>query len=141
MRKMPALVFSRNGKEETTVLPPSLFVPQPCFLDLAFFLTYLQGCQMAYFQTKIPIWINVRGSYNERWGVYFMAIWSILLQFGILCGHMVYFMVLWYIFPVLVYYTKKNLATLLISRLVPILAFCLSQTLNPYNFAAVTMQR
>jgi hypothetical protein len=30
--------------------------------------------------------------------LYFMAIWSILPQFGIFCGHLVYFMVSWYIF-------------------------------------------
>jgi hypothetical protein len=30
----------------------------------------------------------------------------------IFCGHLVYFMVIWYIFPVLVWCTKKNLATL-----------------------------
>jgi hypothetical protein len=28
-------------------------------------------------------------------------------------GHLVYFVIIWYIFPVLVYCTKKNLATLL----------------------------
>jgi hypothetical protein len=31
--------------------------------------------------------------------VYFMAMWSNLWQFGIFCGHLVYFMVTWYIFP------------------------------------------
>jgi hypothetical protein len=57
--------------------------------------------------------------------VYVTAVWSIVRQFGIfgtfgiLCGHLVYtwghvvyFMVIWYIFPVLVCCTKKNLATL-----------------------------
>jgi hypothetical protein len=28
----------------------------------------------------------------------FMAIWSILRSFGIVCGHFVQFMVIWYIF-------------------------------------------
>jgi uncharacterized membrane protein YesL len=41
-----------------------------------------------------------------------MAIWSILLPFSIFCGHLLYFVVIWYIFPVLVCYTNKNLATL-----------------------------
>jgi hypothetical protein len=49
-----------------------------------------------------------------------MAIWSILLPFGLFCGYLVYFVVIWYmhflvigfIFPVLVCYMKKNLATL-----------------------------
>jgi hypothetical protein len=31
--------------------------------------------------------------------VYFMAIGSILRPLGIICGHMVYFMVIWYSFP------------------------------------------
>jgi hypothetical protein len=44
--------------------------------------------------------------------VIFKALWSILRPFGIFCGHLVYFMVSWYIVPVLVYCTKKNLATL-----------------------------
>jgi hypothetical protein len=29
----------------------------------------------------------------------FMAIWSILQPFGIFCGNVVYFMVIWYTFP------------------------------------------
>jgi hypothetical protein len=36
--------------------------------------------------------------------VYFTAIWYILWHFGIFCGHLVFF-------PVLVFCTKKNLAT------------------------------
>jgi hypothetical protein len=31
-----------------------------------------------------------------------MAIWSIARPFGIFGGHLVYFMVIWYIFPILV---------------------------------------
>jgi hypothetical protein len=42
----------------------------------------------------------------------FYAIWYILLPFGIVYGHLVYFLVIWYIFPVLVRCNKKNLATL-----------------------------
>jgi hypothetical protein len=38
--------------------------------------------------------------------VYFMAIWSILRPFGLFCGNLVCF------FPFLVFYAKKNLATL-----------------------------
>jgi hypothetical protein len=40
--------------------------------------------------------------------VYFMAIWSILRPFGIFCSHLVYFTVIWYIFPFLVCCTKKK---------------------------------
>jgi hypothetical protein len=44
--------------------------------------------------------------------VYFMAIWSILLQFGMFYGYLVNFMVYSIFPPVLVCCTKKNLATL-----------------------------
>jgi hypothetical protein len=44
--------------------------------------------------------------------VYFMDIWSILHPFGMFFAHMVYFVVVWYIFSLLVCYSKKNLATL-----------------------------
>jgi hypothetical protein len=43
--------------------------------------------------------------------VYFMTIWSIFQPLEIFYGHLVYFLVIWYIFPVLVFRTKKNLAT------------------------------
>jgi hypothetical protein len=45
--------------------------------------------------------------------VYLMAIWFLSRPFGIFCGYLEYFIVLWYIFPVLVCCSKKNLATLL----------------------------
>jgi hypothetical protein len=48
----------------------------------------------------------------------FMDSWSILRSFVIFYGHLVQFMVIWYIFPVLVFCTKKNLATLKQSRVV-----------------------
>jgi hypothetical protein len=60
---------------------------------------------MAYFKTKNPIWVNFGGTCNGR-------CWYILRPFGLFYGHLVYFMVIWCIFPVLVHGTKKNLATL-----------------------------
>jgi hypothetical protein len=57
-----------------------------------------QGCQMAYFQTKCT---NLGTFWKDlQWMmvVYFMAILSILWPFGIFCGHLVYFMVIWNIF-------------------------------------------
>jgi hypothetical protein len=44
--------------------------------------------------------------------VYFMDTRSILRSFVIFYGHLVYFVVIWHIFPVLVFCTKKNLAAL-----------------------------
>jgi hypothetical protein len=41
-----------------------------------------------------------------------MAIWNILKPFGIFYDHLVISWQIWYIFPVLVYCVKKNLATL-----------------------------
>jgi hypothetical protein len=40
-----------------------------------------------------------------------MAIWYILRPFGTFYGHLVHFMVIWYIVPVLFRCTKKHLAT------------------------------
>jgi hypothetical protein len=45
--------------------------------------------------------------------IYFMAIWNTLRIFGIFCDYSVHFVFIWYIFPVWVSCTKKNLATLL----------------------------
>jgi hypothetical protein len=44
--------------------------------------------------------------------LYFMAIWNILPQFGILYGILVYFVVIRYISPILVCCTMKNATTL-----------------------------
>jgi hypothetical protein len=44
--------------------------------------------------------------------VYFVDIWSILWPFGMFCGHLVYFVVIWYSFHILVNCTEKNLANL-----------------------------
>jgi hypothetical protein len=48
--------------------------------------------------------------------VYFRDTWSILRSFVIFYWHLVYFVVIWYNFPVLVFCTKKYLATLVASR-------------------------
>jgi hypothetical protein len=52
------------------------------------------------FKPKIPIWENFGGSsYGKSWHVYFMTIWSILHPFEIFYDHLVYFVVICYIFP------------------------------------------
>jgi hypothetical protein len=43
-----------------------------------------------------PIWVNF---WRVLQLVYVMAIWSILRPFGIFCGHLVHFIVIWYILP------------------------------------------
>jgi hypothetical protein len=73
---------------------------------------WTQGCQMVCFQTKIPNLGKFWKVLQWKRLVYFMDIWSILLSFSIFYEHLVYFVEIWYIFPVLVFRTKKNLATL-----------------------------
>jgi hypothetical protein len=55
--------------------------------------------------------------------IYLMTIWNILRTFwdilwpfGIFYDHLVHFVFIWYIFPVLVSFTKTNLATLIGAR-------------------------
>jgi hypothetical protein len=55
------------------------------------------------FKPKIPFWLNFGGSMYVAMG-----------DIGTFYGHLVYFMVIWYIFPVLVCCAIKNLATLLL---------------------------
>jgi hypothetical protein len=78
------------------------FIPDP-----------IPGCQMVCFQTKIPIWVNFGGSGDGR-------CWYILRTLGPFYGLLLYFMGIWYslwlfgiVFPILVFRTKKNLATLI----------------------------
>jgi hypothetical protein len=67
---------------------------------------------MVYFQTKnLTLGRFLRVLQCNRL-VCFVAIWSILRTIGISYGHLVYLLVDWYIFPVLVSITEKNLATL-----------------------------
>jgi hypothetical protein len=69
---------------------------------------------MVCFQTKNP---NLGKFCRVLLGkilAYFMTIWFILRPLEIFCGRLVYFVVIWFYFsPVLVFWTKKNLATLI----------------------------
>jgi hypothetical protein len=71
-----------------------------------------QGYQMVYFQTQNPSLGKFGRALQWNMSAYFVVIWSILWSIGIFDGQLVYFMVSWYIIPVLVYCTKKCLATL-----------------------------
>jgi hypothetical protein len=53
-----------------------------------------------YFKTKNPNLGKLWSVLQWKMLVYFMAIWSILHPLGILCGHFVYFVVIWYIFGI-----------------------------------------
>jgi hypothetical protein len=71
-----------------------------------------QGCQMVCFQTKNPNLGKFCRALDWKMLICFMAIWNILWQFGIFYAQLVHFVLIWYIFPVLVSCTLKNLATL-----------------------------
>jgi hypothetical protein len=105
----PLTSFDRG---EWKVVRPQRMGPSPSVPSLER-KTLLQGCQMVCFQTKNPNFGKFCRVLQWKILVYFMTIWSILRPFGIFYGHLVYFAVIWYIFPVFVFCTKKNLATLL----------------------------
>jgi hypothetical protein len=83
------------------------------------------------FKPKIPIWVNFRGRYVDwKMLIYFLAIWSFLLSYGIFLMTIWYilcsfgkFVSIWYILcPFDTFFrfwyhacTEKNLATLLAS--------------------------
>jgi hypothetical protein len=64
---------------------------------------------------RVARWVNFGGSCNGK-------SWYTLRPFGlflrpleILCGHLAYFVVIWYIFPHFgIFFSKKNLATLVV---------------------------
>jgi hypothetical protein len=70
-----------------------------------------QGCRMVYFQTKNPILGKFWRELQWNMLVHFMDSWPISRPFEIFYWHLVYLVVIWYIVPVLVCCTKKNLAT------------------------------
>jgi hypothetical protein len=67
---------------------------------------------MLYFQTQNPNLGKFWKVLQLKMLVIFMSISSILWPNGIFYGHLVHFVVIWYMFHVLVYCTEKNLATL-----------------------------
>jgi hypothetical protein len=80
--------------------------------DVKLFSSSSQGCQMVCFQTKNPNLGEFWRALDWKMLIYFMATWNILWTFGVFYDLLVHFVSIWYIFPVLVSCTKKNLATL-----------------------------
>jgi hypothetical protein len=70
------------------------------------------------FKPKIPIWVNFGGCCDGScWYItYYMVICSILWPSGLFYGFLVCFKVIWYILPVLVSCSKKNVATLRLQK-------------------------
>jgi hypothetical protein len=67
------------------------------------------------FQPKIPNWENNSRVSDWKMLIYFMDMWNNLWTFGIFHEHSAHCVFIWYIFPVLVSCTKKNLATLVLN--------------------------
>jgi hypothetical protein len=68
-----------------------------------------QGCQMAYFQTKHFNFGKFWSVLQSKMLVYFTTYRPILRLFSVFCGHLVYFMGIWYIFPRLgIFYHEKS---------------------------------
>jgi hypothetical protein len=67
---------------------------------------------MVCFQTKNPILDKFWRVLQSKMLVYLMDTWSILRSFVMFYGHLVEFAVIWCISHVLVFCTKKNMATL-----------------------------
>jgi hypothetical protein len=68
---------------------------------------------MVCFQTKTPNLGKFLRDLDWKMLIYFMAVHYKLWTFGKFYDHLGNFVLIWYIFPVLVPQTKKNLATLL----------------------------
>jgi hypothetical protein len=72
-----------------------------------------QGCQMVYFQTKNPNFVENFSVLRLEYVDIFYGHLKYLGIFGIFYDPLVQFVFVWYIFPVLVSFTNKNLATLM----------------------------
>jgi hypothetical protein len=71
-------------------------------------------------KSKIPNWVNFVEPWNGKCCCMLWPFRKFYSKFGTFYGPLVYFVVIWYIFPVLVCCTKKNLATLCGSREAPL---------------------
>jgi hypothetical protein len=71
---------------------------------------------VCFFQAKNPNLGKYFRALDWKMLMYFMAIGNILRAFVNFHDHLEHFVLIWYIFPVLVSRTKKNLATLISVR-------------------------
>jgi hypothetical protein len=68
-----------------------------------------QGCQRVHFQTKNRNLGTFWRVLQWKMLVYFMDIWSILLQFDKVYVHLVYFVLILYIFPMVWYIVPRKI--------------------------------
>jgi hypothetical protein len=112
---LPTLEPFLKRLEITELLPPNVQIVS--FIESgARARGVVPGCQMVCFQTPPhPQKIKLGKFWRVlQWKilVYFKPIWSTLLLLEIFYGHLVYFVYFGLFFPVLIYCTTKNLATL-----------------------------
>jgi hypothetical protein len=62
---------------------------------------------MVSFQAKNPNLGKFWRALDWKMLIYYMATWNILQIFGLTCDHLVHFVFIWYIFPVLLSRNKK----------------------------------
>jgi hypothetical protein len=67
----------------------------------------IQGCQMAHFQTENPVLGKFWRDLKWKILVYFTAIGPILRR--LVCSHLVYFMIIWYIFSPFWYVVARTI--------------------------------
>jgi hypothetical protein len=80
-------------------------------------LSSVQGCQMVHFQTKNRNLGKFWRVLQRKMLVYVLNSLSILRPFDIyFMTILVYIVLIWYIYPMMVYCTNKNLATLIWAR-------------------------
>jgi hypothetical protein len=83
---------------------PSPAVSKKSLFSYSFCVTHFwaaaavfQGCQMVYFQTKIPLWEKIFRALDWKMLIYFIAIWNILETVDIFYDHSVHFVFIGYI--------------------------------------------
>jgi hypothetical protein len=59
----------------------------------------MQGCQMVCFEYSKTKYGYILGGLGMENASIFSSIWNIFQPFCTFCGHLVYFVVIWYIFP------------------------------------------
>jgi hypothetical protein len=58
--------------------------------------------KIAYFNSKTPNMDKIWSALEWKMLLYFITVWNIFQSFGKICNCLVYFSVLWFIFPILV---------------------------------------
>jgi hypothetical protein len=109
------IVFLKIASLVATTSPGFTKEVECCILSAYEKIKAAVSCRVArwnIFKPNIPVWVNFARVLQWTMLAYFMTICPILQPFDKFCANLEYFVVIWYIFPVLVCCTKKNMATL-----------------------------